>query len=223
MPPNYPYVSQQSLASLSKLQYIKDVVSYPVRYRPFQVVSEIRPRGTDGWTTAGCVVVVANALIFAADPLQKACYMLGKLDPGTNDGQLNGYLYIAMVMLQSVLDGVAAACDRIAPVEGQGDIYFHSYTFVKSDIVWISGHQRAVAEVTWNGKAFRVVANTLKHELAWVGSVGESETHGVRDIYDTQGIGFVYSFLIPVYKHAKTIVCRLAQQMGQVVPVLPDL
>lgn len=108
-------------------------------------------------------MVVANALIFAADPLQKACYMLGQLAHGTNDGQLNGYLYIATVMLQSVLDGVAAACNRF---EGQGDIYFHSYTFVKSDIVWISGHQRAVAEVAWNRKAFRVVANTLKHELA---------------------------------------------------------
>lgn len=53
--------------------------------------------------------------------------------------------------------------------------------------------------------------------------VGESEVHGVRDIYDTQGIGFVYSFLIPVYKHAKAIICRLTKQLGQVVPDLPDL
>lgn len=105
------------------------MVSYPACDR---VVSDIRSRGTDGCTTEGCVVVVANALIFAADPLQKACYMLGQLAHGTNDGQLNGYLYIATVMLQSVLDGVAAACNRF---EGQGDIYFHSYTFVKSDIV----------------------------------------------------------------------------------------
>lgn len=220
---NDTYVSQQSLASLNKLPYIKDVGFNPACDRPSQVVSDIRLRGTDDWTAEGCIVVVANALLFASDPLQKACFVLGQLPPGTNSGELNGYLYIATVMLQSVLDGVAAACNRIAPVKGHGDIYFHSYPFVNSDIVWVSEHQRAVAELAWNGKAFRVVANAIKHELAWVGCVGASGVHGVRDIYDTQGIGFVYYFLVPVYKHAKAMVRRLAKQMGQAAPVLPNL
>jgi len=143
--------------------------------------------------------------------------------PGTNSGVLNGYLYVATVMLQSVLDGLAAACDKVAPVGGQGNIYFHSYRFVKSDVVWVSENQRAVEQIVWRGEVFKDVANAIKHEQAWVGCVGAPTPLGVRDIYDDQGRGFVYSMLVPVYKHAKAVVCRLANQLGQATPILPDL
>jgi len=183
--------------------------------------AELRSKRTDDFTDAGCVMVVANALLFASEPLQQACMMLNKVEPGTNSSVLNGYLYMATVLLQSVLDGVASTCQKICPVDGCNDVYFCSYNFFKSDVVWVSGAQRAIAGLTWRDKSFNKLANELKHEHAWVGTVNVS--NGVHDIYDEQGTGFVYGLLVPVYKKAKVVVQRLTNQLQQSAPAFPDV
>ncbi|KAG2424867.1 hypothetical protein HXX76_014027 [Chlamydomonas incerta] len=165
-------------------------------------MAEVRPRKTDDFTSAGCAVVLANALLFASEPLQQACVMLGKMELGTNSSILNGYLYMATLLLQSVLDSVAATCQKVSPVDGCGDVYFCSYSFFKSDVVWLSAHQREIGGLKWKGSSFNQLANALKHEQAWVGCVSAPCELGVRDVYDEEGTGFVYSILVPVYKQA---------------------
>ena len=213
---------EESLRRLKRLPYAE----HGDPHSPLPVcqgMAEVRPRKTDDFTIAGCAVVLANALLFASEPLQQACVMLGNMELGTNSSILNGYLYMATLLLQSVLDSVAATCQKVQPIDGCGDVYFCSYSFFKSDVVWLSAHQRVIGALKWKGSSFNQLANALKHEQAWVGCVSAPSELGVRDVYDEEGAGFVYSILVPVYKQAKCMVCRLASQLGQSAPRLPDL
>lgn len=186
-----------------------------------------RPLGW--WTTAvesvqtaveaerGTVVVLANALSFAAEPLYQAQRLLPTLQPGENSAKLDGYLYVATVLLQSVLDSIASAAQRLAPLpEPQGAICFKSYPFVLSDVVWISPIQARLLRLKFDGKTFFDLANA-----AWV--VSEHKTTAVLDVHDRASVGLLYQVLVPVYDEAKTIICRLAKLVGQPVPDLYKL
>jgi hypothetical protein len=127
-------------------------------------------RGFQHFTVAGGVVVVANALIHASGPLDQARYALSDLPPASNSGSLNGLLYVATVMLQSVLDSVASLAQRISDLPGQNKIYFHDYQFVHSSLVWMSKHQQKINAVEYDGKRFYDYANFIKHEQPWVGN-----------------------------------------------------
>lgn len=189
-----------------------------------QTAVEGRDRATDGFSKSGVVVVLANALSFVGEPLYQAQRLLPTLKEGESSALLNGYLYVASVLLQSVLDGVASAAQKIAPLpEPQGDIYFKDYTFILSEVVWIQPIQSRILDLQFAGKTFFGFADALKHEHAWVGCVSKHPQTEVIDVHDEARVGCLYHVLVPLYNDAKCIICRLASQFGQPVPTFYNL
>jgi hypothetical protein len=191
---------------------------------PLQTAVEGRDRASDGFTKHGAVVVLANALNFAAEPLRQAQILLPTLQLSESSAKLNGYLFVATVLLLSVLDGIASAAQKLSPLpEPQGDVYFKSYTFELSNVVWIQPIQARLLQLQFDGKTFFKFANALKHEHAWVGHVSISENTGVIDVYDGASVGYLYQVLVPVYNEAIGIICRLAKLVDQPVPAFYKL
>lgn len=187
-------------------------------------VAEPRSRAGDDFSIQGSILVLANALSFVAEPLHQAQISLGKLRAGDNSAALNGYIYVATVLLQSILDGVASLAQKIQKLPGQQDIYFKSYQFIRAEVVWIQPIQKRLRELRYADKTFFQCADALKHEHPWVGSVSERQPDGVLDVYphsSPQSIGFVYGILDPIYKEVKGIVCRLAKSYGEPEPQFP--
>jgi hypothetical protein len=197
----------------------KDSDTYSTALQGVEVREE---RGLLNFTEEGGIVVLVNAFLHVSQPLDHARHVLMGLPPGSNSGPLNGLLYVATVMLQSVLDTVASLAQRISKLPGQGNIYFHSYSFVHSEVVWISVLQREINSKRFEGMDFKDYANRVKHEQPWIGAVTDGAS-GVRDIYDSDGVGYFYKVLLPIYDAGRTIVCRLAKQYGQQVPDFPKL
>jgi hypothetical protein len=186
---------------------------------PVQTSVEGRQRANEGFSERGNVVVLANALSFAAEPLHQAQLLLPELTPGENSAKLNGYLYVASVLLQSVLDGVASTAHKLSPLpDPQGDIYFKSYQFVASDVVWIGPIQRRLLQIQYRGKSFFEFTDGLKHEHAWVGCVSEHPVTNVLDVHDEGPLGYLYGVLVPVYNAARSVICRLAHDVDQPSP-----
>ena len=191
---------------------------------------ELDTRGTSGLTYKGSVLVVANALLSASSSLDHACRSLKDANEGDNSAVLNGCMYTAAVLLQSVLDGFASACNKIAGNPTPGDIYFHKYAFIHSETRWVTPVQQRIAMLRFRGTPFDDFANKLKHEEPWVGSVSKGFGNqpadgydGVLGVYDNNSVCCLYGLLIPVYKHAVVIASRLCKQESVPVPVYPSL
>ena len=183
---------------------------------------QVSPRGIDGFSCEGGVLVVANALLYASEPLDIARRVLQRQKNGDSSSVLNGHLYVSAVMLQSVLDGIARLCDNATCGNSEGNVYFHNYEFLHSDVVWVAGAQREIAALRFMGKSFNDVANCLKHEKPWVGVVSMGGDGSLK-IPDAEGTCFLYGFVIPVYKRAVAIVSRLCKMYDQSVPAFPSL
>jgi len=180
------------------------------------------PRGIDGFCIEGGVLVVANALLYASEPLAQARRVLQGLRPSEQSAALNGLLYVSTAMLQSVLDSVARLCDNMTSGSAaQENVYFHSYEFLHSEIVWIAKLQKEIEALRFMGKPFNAIANYVKHERPWVG--GASEGRDGLKVPDAEGTCYLYGFLIPVYTRAVAIVSRLCKSQGQPVPAYPSL
>jgi hypothetical protein len=68
-------------------------------------------------------------------------------------------------MLQSLLDGVASACQQISQLPRQGSIYFHDYEFVASDVIWVAKHQKDIVALAFRRETFITdFANFVEHE-----------------------------------------------------------
>jgi hypothetical protein len=200
------------------LQHVSDGHESP----PKQAVEmRVQARGLMGFTIEGGIVVVANALLHAAAPIGESRYHVLSSELGQNSAVLNGMLWTGTVLLQSALDSFASLCQKISQLP-QAAGYFHNYPFINSDIVWVGVHQTKIAEILFDGKTFDEFANFIKHEQPWIGAVSMGAT-GTRDVCDSSGVGYVYGVLIPVFKELKLMVCRLAKQYGQPVPVYPQL
>lgn len=183
--------------------------------------TQASPRGIDGFSCEGGVMVVANALLYASEPLAVARRVLQGLKSGAQSTVLNGHLYVSTVLIQSVLDSVARLCDNMTGGNADENIYFHNYEFLHSDIMWVSKVQKEIAAFRFMGKCFNDQANHLKHERPWVGGVSEG-LDGLK-IPDSEGTCFLYDFLIPVYKRTVTIMSRLCKSHNQPVPAFPSL
>ena len=189
---------------------------------PMQTAVEGRARESDDFTKHGAIVVVANALSFAAEPLYQAQCLLPTLLPGQHSALLNGHLYITTLILQSVLDGIASTAQKLVPLpDPQGNIYFKDYSFVLSDVAFIGPIQSQILGLRFSNRTFFQFADALKHEHAWVGSVSRNRDQ-VQDVYN-EDVGYLYGVLIPIYKYATTILCRLAKTFDQPVPAFNKL
>lgn len=163
----------------------------------------------------GSIVVLANALSFAAEPLYQAQLLLPKVSPRENSALLNSYLYVGTVLLRSVLDGIASAVQQNWPLpDVKGPVSFESYTFVCSHVVWIQPIQTRLTQLQHAGKTFFECADV------WVGRVSANPTTDVKDVHDAAHRGYVYDVLVPVYRDAKAMVCRLAELIGEPLPTL---
>ncbi|KAL4441046.1 hypothetical protein ABPG77_010477 [Micractinium sp. CCAP 211/92] len=81
-----------------------------------KVVVEGDEHKSEGFPDSVSVVVLANALTFAAEPLYQAQCLLSKVKTGTDSAELNSYLYVATVLLQSVLDSIPSSAQTLAPL-----------------------------------------------------------------------------------------------------------
>ena len=178
-------------------------------------------RGFDNFTHAGSIVLLSNALLFATQPLDQVRHAL--LDRENRKAEVNGLLFVATVLLLSVLDGIASLAQRISGLPNQTSVYFHSYTFVLSDLVWIQKHQHNISDMTYATKSFYEFANYVKHEQPWIGEPSLHPRTYIRDVYDDENKGYYYDVLVVVYKEVKNMVSRLAKQYSQPVPVFPSL
>jgi hypothetical protein len=176
----------------------------------------------------GAVAVVGNAFVYVLQPLEQARQMIGrsgKASPAvpTDLGQVNGLLFTATVMALSVLDAFASACQEISELPGQHKVYFERYDFIHSEVAWVQGYQASIAKLVFEGNGFFDYANRLKHERPWVGSLSTSERTGVVDVYDSSGMGYLYSVLVPLYTHIKGMVIRLGVQHNVHMPNFPNM
>lgn len=183
--------------------------------------------GDDDFTLKCSIVVVANALLYAADPIGRAQDLLGRRDslkPGQQSTALNGHLFVATGLLLSVLDGIATACHTLArlPSHTDSDMHFKNYPFdLCPKHSWVDSHRQEILELQFEGKNFFDQADKILHKHAWVGSVSSREP--IADVCDVNGAGFVYDFLVRIHKKAQEMICALGKQYKVQVPEYPKL
>ncbi|KAL4441052.1 hypothetical protein ABPG77_010483 [Micractinium sp. CCAP 211/92] len=175
----------------------------------------VKGRANEGFTKIGVVFILENALAYAAKPLVEAHKLLGERHPEQHRDRLNGHLYNLALLLQSALDCIASAAEKLAPSPKPQRMYFRNYKFVLSKVAWISPIQADILDLQFRGKTFFDFANILKHEHAWVGCVCFNNKTKLYDVYDAADCGFFHDVLVRVYIKATIIINQLAQQLEQ--------
>lgn len=188
---------------------------------PCTQVVDMGQRGFKGYSPSSFIAVVAHALSCATYPIKEAQKLLRQ--SGDMTFEVNGHLFAATVLLLSVLDGIASACQKIAPLPNQGDIFFRSYPFACSELLWIRSYQQQLLNMHYNGISFFDHANKVKHELAFIGVPKYSFRRAIADVYDKSDQGYVHDLLMPIFEIAKAIICHLSCLYGvRDVPEYPS-
>lgn len=168
-------------------------------------------------------VVVANALLYAAQPLKQATSLLiPKSDGGPKFAELNSLLCVSTVMLLSSLDWIASLIERCIPTSDERiKVYFASYPFLQSGYTWIRSHQKTILDMSFDGMSFNDFTNFVKHEQPYIGLPSLVTQTNLYDVVDRDGIQYVYGILIPAINQAIKIVKHVGATLAQPVPQYP--
>jgi hypothetical protein len=131
---------------------------------------------------------------------------------------VNGLIASASTGLQAVTDAVASFCNHCAPDdEHTGFIYFDTFQFRVTEWDFISLIKtRNLSPLRFNNLSFNELANRLKHEMPWVGTISQNRD-AFNDVYDDNGVGVLRGMLVPVYNQIKAIVQQLGAKFHQPV------
>lgn len=137
----------------------------------------------------------------------------------TKGADADAYIYNALIVrvilgIQSTLDAVSHCCHDHFRIEGDGtelprgeNIYFHSYEFQHTQLGRIYALRETLQGLRYDGLSFNDLANRLKHHIPWIGLASENDM--TRDIFDANGTGMVYGFIMEVYVLSRKIVACL--------------
>jgi hypothetical protein len=130
---------------------------------------------------------------------------------------MNGLLASVLTGLQSILDSIATFCQREAPDDDvDGFVYFSTYPFHVTTFDFIRPIKVRIYGYSFRGLNFNQLANSVKHELPWLGLLS-TNPDGNLDIHDDQGVGLLREVIVPVYEDAKKIIQRLGHKYQQPV------
>jgi hypothetical protein len=190
-----------------------------------QVLEDSRTRGMSGFTMEGGVVILANALVHAAQSLDEARHFLHskEAESGVNNTILNGHLFSATVALYALLDSFAGLANQVTRPRQTGNVYFLDYKFMHSDFRLAIKNQKMILNLKYDKLSFRDYANKVKHECPWVGRVSNDERSMVLDVYDGVGVGYVYGILIPIHNALVDMVRDQATRRNQTIPELSTM
>lgn len=179
-----------------------------IRERSCALISGFTPKGGVA-TIANQLCIVARILVSAKSELSAATVHGDYAHPSAF--VVNGMLVSAATSLQNVLEAVASLCHHLQPdSDHQGDVYFSAYPFSVSAWEFIAIIKRTeINPLKFRGQSFNDLANSLKHELPWIGII--SEVDHKHDVYDETGVGVLRGLLLPMYTIARKLVTRIGQ------------
>ena len=123
----------------------------------------------------------------------------------------NSLVFRVTTALQSLLDSTVRLCNDLYPIEPKQQsslIYFDNYEFLHPEFNRLRVHHNNISNLLYNGGSFNNLANTIKHEVPWVGLCTVDE-NGVVDIFDSCHIGLVDTVLYTVLKNSSSILRKL--------------
>jgi hypothetical protein len=137
----------------------------------------------------------------------------------TKGADADAYVYNALIVrvilgIQSSLDAVSHCCHDHFRIESDTElprgenIYFHSYEFQHTQLRQIFALREALQGLRYDGLSFNELANRLKHHIPWIGLASEKDMS--RDIFDANGTGIVYGFILEIYALSRKIVACLS-------------
>ena len=131
------------------------------------------------------------------------------------DARIYNALIVRVVLgIQQSLDSVANFChqhervDKNKGIKENERIYFQTFEFEHTKQNNICKLREKLQQCRFNGTTFNDLANRLKHQIPWVGLASGSDNN-MDDIYDSDGQGCVFQFLMNVYSVAGEIVDTL--------------
>lgn len=154
------------------------------------------------FTKLGRGAVMKNIMQYVIDDAEQLKIEVNK---GTEAFIYNALVFRVMTGIQNVLDAVARYCEDNYPsaVPRPDDrIYFGRYSFEREEVYKISYLQKKIAELSFEGKTFYDMANSVKHKKPWVGLVTVNDIVQSVDIFDSNHKGLVYDMIVPALKHA---------------------
>lgn len=129
---------------------------------------------------------------------------------------VNGRIHSAVILCQSLLDGIVAVCKVLSRLDDREPrVSFHDFVFDNTAIAWIDSVQTKVNELRFNRQSFAELADSMRHTPWVVRSVTRRGPDAILDYYSIgERTGFMYGMMLPLYKHTRTVLCRLATQCG---------
>lgn len=121
---------------------------------------------------------------------------------------VNGRIHSAVVLSQSLLDGIVALASS-----SRTHLNFHDFVFDTTSVAWIDYVQKKINELRFDGQSFAELAESMRHTPWVVGSVRRGGRDRILDYY-AKGNGFMYGMMLPLYNHIHHILCRFATQFG---------
>lgn len=168
----------------------------------------------EGLTYAGRLVILRN--IWANINTDFFTLKFEMLKDDSSPMIYNSLVFRVTTALQSLLDSIARFCNDLYPIQAvpqrSSDIYFHSYGFSHPEFNKLRVHQVNISNLVYGGGSFNSFANTIKHEIPWVG-LCNVDPQGVVDIFDYRHIGLVDGVLYAVLKNS----CSILQKLEYVI------
>ena len=138
---------------------------------------------------------------------------------------VNGRVHSAVILCQSLLDGVVAVCRVLSRLdEGEPRVSFHDFVFDNSAVAWMDSVQKKVNELRFNRQSFAELAESMRHAPWVVRSVTRRGPDAILDCYsNAERTGFMYGMMLPLYNHIRGVLCRLAAQLRVECNPLPTM
>ena len=163
----------------------------------------------EGLSHAGRLVVLRN--IWAGINTDFFTLKFEMLKDDSSPMIYNSLVFRVTTALQSLLDSTVRLCNDLYPIEPKQQsslIYFDNYEFLHPEFNRLRVHHNNISNLLYNGGSFNNLANTIKHEVPWVGLCTVDE-NGVVDIFDSCHIGLVDTVLYTVLKNSSSILRKL--------------
>lgn len=130
---------------------------------------------------------------------------------------VNGRIYSAVILSQSLLDGVVALASS-----SRTRLNFDDFVFDNTSVAWIDSVQKKINELRFDGQSFTELAQSMRHTPWIICSVRRGGRDQILDYY-VKGNGFMYGLMLPLYNHIHHILCRLATQFGVECASIPTM
>lgn len=164
----------------------------------------------EGLTHAGRLVILRNIWTGINTEFFQLKFEILKDDPSPMI--YNALLFRVTTSLKSLLDSIARLCNDVYPLpslpRSSSEIYFHTYGFFHSEFKTLRVHYINISKLKYNGRSFNSFANTLKHEVPWIG-LCTMNSEEIVDIFDGSDIGLMDNVLYTVLKNSSSILEKL--------------